>query len=144
MTSLPESIYFLSVEEVKEIHKNQIDIYGGSYGIRDEGLLASAVAQPPSAFGEQYLHKSLPAMAAAYLFHLVMNHPFVDGNKRAGLAAALVFLELNGLELDPNLDVLKPHSKTLLEEIVISVTAKSLSKGDLTKFIESHTSPLQP
>jgi death-on-curing protein len=86
--TLPSSIYFLSVDEVKVIHADQISRYGGAFGIRDEGLLSSAVAQPCGQFADQYLHKSLPEMAAAYLFHLVMNHPFVDGNKRVGVASA--------------------------------------------------------
>ena len=136
MTPLPASIYFLSVDEVKDIHTNQISLYGGTHAVRDEGLLSSAVAQPSSGFGDQYLHGSLTAMAAAYLFHLVMNHPFVDGNKRTGLTSALVFLDLNGWELDLQLDGLGPDNKTKLEAIVIDVTIKSISKEKLVEFFE--------
>jgi len=65
--------------------------------LRDEGLLQSALAQPSASFGDEFLHSGLFDMAAAYLFHIVSNHPFVDGNKRTGLAAALVFLDINGV-----------------------------------------------
>lgn len=64
--------------------------------MRDHGLLSSAVAQPRASFGGEPMHPDLFAMASAYRFHLVANHPFIDGNKRVGLASALVFLDLNG------------------------------------------------
>lgn len=79
---------FLSLDEVVEIHGQQIDRYGGSPGIRDSGGLQSALATPQATFGGEYLHQSMPAMAAAYLFHIYQNHPFVDGNKRVGANAA--------------------------------------------------------
>ena len=87
---------FLDVDDVIRLHFDQLKAFGGSGGIRDRGLLESAVAQPAATFGGDFLHESLSAMAAAYLLHIVMNHPFVDGNKRTGLAAAVVFLDLNG------------------------------------------------
>src|SRR5438105_60286 len=93
-------IFFLTLDEVLEIHSDQIDRYGGAHGIRDLNLLQSAIAMPQSGFGEQYLHESVFAMAAAYLFHITQNHPFVDGNKRTGLASALVFLELNNISIE--------------------------------------------
>ena len=82
-----------------EIHDDQIAEHGGKPGVRDEGLLESALAQPMARCGGEYLHGDLFAMAAAYLFHIVNNHAFVDGNKRTGLAAALVFLDANGFEV---------------------------------------------
>lgn len=91
---------FLSVDEVAELHRIQVERCGGSDGVRDPGLLASAVAQPQTAFSGEFLHEDLFAMAAAHLFHIVKNHPFVDGNKRTGFVAALAFLELNGLTLE--------------------------------------------
>lgn len=142
MSALPTSIYFLGVDEVKVIHADQIAHYGGSLGIRDEGLLSSAVAQPCAMFGDQYLHPTLPDMAAAYLFHLVMNHPFVDGNKRAGLATALVFLEMNGMELDSALDELQPDGKTRLEQFVIDLTAGKATKDDLRAIFSRHVHAL--
>jgi death-on-curing protein len=95
---------FLSLEEVLAIHAEMIRRYGGSYGIRDLGLLEAAIAMPEASFGGRYLHDSLAAMAAAYLFHLVANHPFVDGNKRVGAAAADVFLSMNGCRLNAGQD----------------------------------------
>ena len=87
---------FLSVEDVLGVHAAQLVDFGGGTGIRSAELLESAVAQPEASFGGQYLHADMFEMAAAYLFHIVQNHPFVDGNKRTGLLSALVFLDLNG------------------------------------------------
>jgi death-on-curing protein len=94
---------FLDVEEVLAIHRYQIERYGGSLGVRDLGLLQSAVAMPQAGAGDEYFHEDIFEMAAAYLFHIVRNHPFIDGNKRTGTAAALVFLDLNKVSLDPDL-----------------------------------------
>ena len=88
---------FIALETVLSIHREQLSLFGGSDGIRDRGLLESALAQPMATFGEDYLHGDLYAMAAAYLYHIVQNHPFVDGNKRVGLIVALVFLDGNGI-----------------------------------------------
>jgi death-on-curing protein len=90
---------FLGLDEVLEIHADQIRRYGGNPGIRDAALLESAVSTPQAGFGGRYLHADLFEMAAAYLFHIVRDHPFVDGNKRAGAASALVFLKLNGIDI---------------------------------------------
>lgn len=93
---------FLTLAEVIEVHVDQIRRYGGRAGLRDMGLLQSALAQPQASFAGQWLHKDLYAMAAAYAYHLCQNHLFFDGNKRTGLASALVFIELNGIGLlDP-------------------------------------------
>ncbi len=99
---------FLTADDVMAIHDDQIEGYGGSHGIRDTGLLESAVAMPQAAFADQYLHNGLCEMAAAYLFHIVQNHPFIDGNKRVGAASALVFLEINDV-------MLKITNKVLVE-----------------------------
>ena len=93
---------FLSLDEILEIHKDQIARYGGMAGIRDLGLLQSALAQPQATFGGQFLHTDLIEMAAAYLFHIVQNHPFIDGNKRTAFAATYTFLAINGAELTAN------------------------------------------
>ena len=90
-----------------EIHRDQIDRYGGSPGIRDIKLLESAVATPAAGFGEDYLHTNIYEMAAAYLFHIIRNHPFTDGNKRTGAVAAIVFLMMNGIELHAGEDGLE-------------------------------------
>ncbi len=82
------------------LHADQIERYGGRAGLRDVGLLESALAVPAATFGGRFLHGSLHEMAAAHLYHLVQNHPFVDGNKRVGLMATLAFLGLNGVRLE--------------------------------------------
>lgn len=97
---------FLEVEDVLQIHADQLERYGGLSGLRDHGLLLSAVAMPRSTYGGEFLHGDLLAMAAAYLFHITRNHPFVDGNKRTGAAAALVFLDLHGIEVTATDDAL--------------------------------------
>lgn len=93
MNAIPR---FLSVQEILELHERLVERFGGSHGLRDLGMLESAVAMPQAGFGEAYLHEDIFEMAAAYLFHIVMNHPFIDGNKRTGTHAALVFLADNG------------------------------------------------
>ena len=99
-------INFLSVDEILHIHQDQIERYGGDASIRDTKALLSAIAMPQAGFDGNYLHCDFFAMAAAYLFHIVQNHPFVDGNKRTGTVAALVFLSLNCVEVDIDNDEL--------------------------------------
>jgi len=91
---------FLNIEDVLEIHTMQLARYGGGDGLRDQSLLESALAQPQATFGGEFVHDGLFAMAAAYLFHITSNHPFIDGNKRTGLLSALVFLDLNGIAIE--------------------------------------------
>ncbi|MFZ5828581.1 MAG: type II toxin-antitoxin system death-on-curing family toxin [Planctomycetota bacterium] len=90
---------FLDLDRVLRTHRSLIEHYGGAEGIRDVGLLHSAIAMPQASFGGEFLHKDLFEMAAAYLYHIVQNHPFLDGNKRTGAATAIVFLTINGIEL---------------------------------------------
>ncbi len=116
---------FLDVDDVLELHATLIDEHGGSDGIRDRGLLESAVAQPTASFGGEFLHQDLFEMAAASLVSLVGNHPFVDGNKRTGLAAMLMFLELNGYSVDES-----THS---LVDITLSVASGSMSKAHVAQ-----------
>ena len=94
-----EDIVFLSLAEVIEVHKDQVEHYGGHPGLRDYDLLCSAVALPEATYGGVYLHSDIFEMAAAYLYHICKNHPFVDGNKRIGMLAMMVFLELNSAGL---------------------------------------------
>ena len=91
---------FLAIEDVLEIHAMLLVRYGGGDGLRDQGLLESALAQPQATFDGEFVHDGLFAMAAAYLFHIVSNHPFIDGNKRTGLLSALVFLDINGIAIE--------------------------------------------
>ena len=123
---------FLTLDEVLTIHADQIDRYGGSPGVRDLGLLQSALAQPQAAFGGQLLHGTLFEMAAAYLFHLVNNHPFVDGNKRVGTAAALVFLEMNDVEVTV--------AEEELATFVLEVAQGMKDKFKITNFLRQNAS----
>ena len=91
---------FLSTEDVLALHEAQMKRFGGAPGLRSYALLDSAVAQACASFDGVFLHEDVYAMAAAYLFHIVRNHAFVDGNKRAGLLSALVFLDMNGATLN--------------------------------------------
>ncbi|MEA5076122.1 MAG: type II toxin-antitoxin system death-on-curing family toxin [Coriobacteriia bacterium] len=93
MNPLPR---FLGVEEIFELHERLLERFGGSHGLRDLGMLESAAAMPQAGFDDAYLHEDIFEMAAAYLFHIVMNHPFIDGNKRTGAHAAFLFLADNG------------------------------------------------
>jgi death-on-curing protein len=90
---------FLTAEDALELLDMQLRLFGGLAGVRDRGLLESALAMPQATFGGEYLHADLFEMAAAYLYHVVLDHPFVDGNKRVGLHAAYVFLRLNGRDI---------------------------------------------
>jgi death on curing protein len=96
---LPAEPVFLTEQAVLLIHEDELAEFGGAQGVRDPGLLASAVAQPRATLGGEFLHHDLHEMAAAYLYHIVKDHPFVDGNKRTGLIAALAFLDLNGVDV---------------------------------------------
>lgn len=117
---------FLTLDEVIEIHRDMIERYGGSTGIRDQGLLESAVAMPQAGFGDQYLHSSLFEMAAAYLFHIVKNHPFVDGNKRTGAMAAFTYLKLNNVTLNAR--------ESKFERVVREVAEGAMGKEKIAEF----------
>jgi death-on-curing protein len=123
-------VLFLTLDDILESHQNQIDTYGGSNGIRDIGLIESAIAQPEASFSGEYLHADIFEMAAAYLYHLVMNHPFVDGNKRVGLEAALIFLEINN-------ENLKASDQELID-LVLKTTAGQVGKREIAEFFRSH------
>ena len=96
MRPTAENCFHLPVEVVLEIHSAAILQFGGSPGVRDRALLESAVAAPQASWGGRSAYSDVEEIAAAYLFFLCRNHPFVDGNKRAALGACLVFLRLNG------------------------------------------------
>lgn len=91
---------FLTLDHVLRIHAFQVEEHGGSDRLLNLGALQSAVAMPRQSFGGNYVHEDYAAMAAAYLFHIVKNHAFEDGNKRTGVQAAIVFLDINGFRLD--------------------------------------------
>lgn len=93
-------VVFLTYEEVLQFHADQLRLFGGQDGIRDDGVLRSALATPEATFDGVFLHGDEFTMAAAYTFHIAEGQPFVDGNKRTGLNAGLVFLELNGWSVE--------------------------------------------
>jgi death-on-curing protein len=120
---------FLTLAEVLEIHQDQLNRYGGRSGIRDLDLLKSALAMPQAGMGEEYFHADIVEMAAAYLFHIVRNHPFIEGNKRSGAVAALVFLMLNGIEIEAD--------ETEFEHLVMRVAEGRADKTDIAAFLRS-------
>jgi death-on-curing protein len=119
---------FLTLDEVLSLHAEQIRLFGGSSGIRDVGLLQSAMGSVEATFDGAFLHETIFAMAAAYLHGICRNHPFVDGNKRTAVAAALTFLELNGVEVDADEDA--------FYDLVIGVAEGRVSKASVTVFLE--------
>jgi death-on-curing protein len=124
---------FLELDDVLAIHADQIVRYGGSDGVRDLGLLKSALAMPQASFGGEFLHPTLPEMAAAYLFHLVQNHAFIDGNKRIGLAATLAFLGMNDLWLE--------SEPAELLEMVLRVARGEIGKPEIAVFLKARCVP---
>jgi death-on-curing protein len=94
----PSDIRFPKLDQVLALHEDQISAYGGTSGVRDLGLLESALAQPQATFAGELLHPTIYAQAAAYLYHISRNHPFIDGNKRTAFAVMETFLFLNGYE----------------------------------------------
>ena len=126
---------FLTLDEVIEIHKDQIQRYGGHIGIRDLELLKSSINMPAASFGGEYLHTDVYEMAAAYLFHIIRNHPFMDGNKRTGVVSALVFLILNGIEFTADEDK--------LEKMVVSVAEGKSGKSEIAQFFRDNSQPLE-
>lgn len=121
---------FLTFAEIIEIHDYQIAHFGGASGVRDIELLKSAIGMPSATFGGEYLHPSIFEMAAAYLYHLVENHPFVDGNKRVGAMAALIFLDLNGYDFDA--------SDADFTAVVLKVASGEMMKSEISMFLRHH------
>ena len=119
-----QTLEFLDQASVLRIHERQIRKYGGTPGVRDDGLLESALAQPQATFGGALLHLTIYEQAAAYLYHLAMNHPFLDGNKRTAFAVMDAFLRLNGYQLN--------LSNDQAYQLVLEVVKKTVSKEDLS------------
>ena len=125
MSATPEDCFHLSVEIVRQIHTEVIKQFGGLHGIRDQNLLASAVLTPQSSFGGKSPYTDIIDVAAAYLFYICRSHPFLDGNKRTAMLAAIVFLRLN--ELEP-----QPDSKRW-EELMLAVAGGKLDRDATTR-----------
>ena len=120
---------FLSLDEVLELHADQISSFGGTPGVRDEGLLESALAQPQATFGGDFLHPTISEQAATYLYHIAMNHPFIDGNKRTAFAVTDTFLRLNGCALNLTDD--------RVYDLVMRVARGTMTKEELSREFES-------
>jgi death-on-curing protein len=118
---------FLTVEEALKIHAYQVETFGGDPGVLNMGLLESALAQPQMTW--QYTAADLATLAATYLFHLAMNHPFADGNKRTAAHAAIVFLGMNGIDVDYPIDE--------AERITVAVASGAAEKADAIRFFQA-------
>jgi death-on-curing protein len=124
-------IRFLTLSEILIVLEDQLRNYGGIYGVRDLNLLSSAIYMPQSGFGGEYFHKTIPAMAAAYAFHICQNHPFIDGNKRTALTSSLVFLDINGYTFNCNDEI--------IYEKIMNMAKGEMKKEELIKFYEEYS-----
>ncbi|MDR1519065.1 MAG: type II toxin-antitoxin system death-on-curing family toxin [Planctomycetota bacterium] len=113
-----------------EIHAEQVSLFGGENGVRDMKLLESALAMPQAGLDGAHFHSDVFSKAAAYLFHIIKNHPFVDGNKRTGLACAYLFLSINGIELECD--------PSELAEMVLAAAQGEMGKEEIAAFLQSH------
>ena len=125
MSATPDDCFHLSVEIVREIHAEALRKFGGLDGVRDENLLASAVLTPQSSSGGKSPYVDLLDVAAAYLFYICGNHPFLDGNERTAMLAAIVFLRLNGIDTRP--------ASAVWEQLVLEVAASKLDRDATTR-----------
>ncbi len=119
---------FLTLEEVLAIHEDRIGRYGGTFGVRDLRLLQSAIGTVQASFDHAFIHGTLSEMAAAYLFYICRNHPFLDGNKRTALACGLAFLHLNGITI-------KARAGDLYD-LVIGVASGKVTKSQVAVFFQ--------
>ncbi len=124
---------FLTLAEILDLHEQQLEVFGGSAGIRDLGLLESAMMVPQATSTGVFLHDSLQDMAAAYAFHIAQNQPFLDGNKRTALAAALVFLELNEIDVE--------DPKRMLYEAMIKIAEHRMTKKEFGQLLKKLSQP---
>ena len=120
----------LNKRQILLLHEHLIDATGGSHGLRDEGLLESALASPFQTFGDFAAYPSVQQKAARLCFGLVKNHPFIDGNKRIGAHAMLVFLQLNRLQLE--------YTQEELSSVILSLAAGACGYEDLLQWIIAH------
>ena len=122
---------YLTAEQVLFIHARLISETGGSHGVRDLGMLLSAVGRPQASFDDQDLYPNLFSKAAALLDSLIRNHPFVDGNKRTGITAAAVFLQMDGYRLNT--------TNSELEKITIEFAQARLNVAEIAAWFQTNT-----
>ena len=123
-------IHYIAYQYVIEVHDSLIDEYGGRKGILNEGLLRSALEMPKARFAGKDLHRTIFDKTAAYLFHLIQNHPFVDGNKRTASMAAMIFLAMNYKKEFAIFD-------TEYQEIILGVAQGVITKKEIAKFFRN-------
>ena len=121
-------IRYLTVQEVIEIHDQIIDIFGGSFGLRDLGLLTSAIEMTKSKFENKFLHPTIFDKASAYLYHICNNHPFIDKNKRTAAISTLVFLEDNDISLKFN--------EIKFENFIVEIATGKINKKYISSFLK--------
>ncbi|MBW4640458.1 MAG: type II toxin-antitoxin system death-on-curing family toxin [Gloeocapsa sp. UFS-A4-WI-NPMV-4B04] len=121
---------FVPKSDVLDIHKRQIERFGGLDGIRDDGLLDSDLAQPQATFFGELLHPTISSQAAAYLYHLAKNHPFLDGNKRTAFATMIAFLSMNSYELN--------MTEEVAYNMVMQLAQSEMTKEELSSLLEQH------
>lgn len=126
---------YLSAQQVKDLHRSQLARYGGLGGVRDSGALDAAIARPQMTFGGEDLYQDVAAKAAALLHSLVLNHPFVDGNKRVGAHAAVLFLLFNGIELTA--------SPAMLADVTLASACGELSAEALAIWFRQRSRPIE-
>ena len=122
---------YLTLIEVLELHRRIIAQSGGTLGVRDFGLLESAIAQPRMTFAGEELYASLSEKAAALGFSIIMNHPFIDGNKRTGHAALETFLVLNGMEISASVDK--------QENVILVIASGKMNREAFVEWLQQYT-----
>lgn len=123
-------VVFIDLDIVLNVHDAMIGLYGGSFGVRDRNLLESALFQPQVMFNGNFVHQDIYVMAAAYLFHLIKNHPFVDGNKRTAVATTLMFLQSN--------ECVVTLGDQQLYQLAIDVAESKMSKQEIAEFFRKN------
>lgn len=124
------AIRFLTLQEAIDIHDELIFLYGGKHGIRDEGLLDSAISQPKHAFAGNYIYQNFFEKAAAYFFHRIKNHPFIDGNKRTSSAIAILFLKYKGCKIF--------FEQNKLCNLAVKTATSKLSKKEIAQIFRTN------
>jgi death on curing protein len=122
---------YLTLVEILDFHSRIIEQSSGALGIRDLGLLESAIAQPRMTFGNEDLYPTVIDKAVALGFSIIMNHPFIDGNKRTGHAALEAFLVLNGSEISSSVDE--------QEQVILAVASGIMGREAFTEWLQQHT-----
>ncbi|MDR3550294.1 MAG: type II toxin-antitoxin system death-on-curing family toxin [Candidatus Babeliales bacterium] len=123
-----KSIEFVTLPEAMLLHKKTIDRFGGILGVRDLGLLESALMQPQMSMFDEYIYKDIFQMGSAYFYHIIKNHPFLDGNKRAGLLITLVFFQKNNMSIIAQQDE--------LYQVAMDTAASKMTKEELAVFFK--------